>query len=100
MISTGTSKQPLDATHVEVVVHGHDGGEVAEAVAVVGRAPDGRELLAEEHLEALHAELVRAAHVVQLVQVQELVHHVLAEDVAGAARGLRGQVKTVSWSVP
>lgn len=76
-------------TNLQVLVDGHDGREVPEAVAVVGRAPDGRERVAEELLVALHAELVRAADVVQFVQVEELLDHVFAEDVPGATRGLR-----------
>ena len=45
---------------VEVLVQLEDGGDVAAAVAVVGRGPHGHQRVVEHVLVALHDELVRA----------------------------------------
>mmetsp|Transcript_39431 Transcript_39431/g.127608 ORF Transcript_39431/g.127608 Transcript_39431/m.127608 type:complete len:282 (-) Transcript_39431:86-931(-) len=66
---------------------GEDGGDVAAAVAVVWRRPDGDEQLAKEVLVPLHRQLVRAGDELEVVCVQELVGDVGTKDVAGAARG-------------
>lgn len=70
-------KRPL-----QVLIELENGGDVAAAIAVVGRRPDCHKLLIEHPLEALHDELVRAADEVDIVRVVELAHNVGAEDIA------------------
>lgn len=63
---------------LEVLAERHDGGHIATAVAVVGRGPDGDDLLRlEVVLVALVDELVRAGDELQVVDVVELWRRVL-----------------------
>lgn len=62
-------------------------GHVTAAIAVVGRAPDGAEPVVVEDLVPFLAELVRPEDVAHVVDGQELLHHLRAEGVAGAAWG-------------
>ena len=66
-------------------------GHVAAAVAVVGGAPDGAEVVVVEDLEALLAELVGAQDVRHAVDGEELLDDARAERVAGAA-GAEGEL--------
>lgn len=54
------------------VFEDHDGGDVAAAVAVVGRRPDGHQLLVEHELVTFVDQLVGAADQLQVVDVNEL----------------------------
>lgn len=67
-----------------------DAGHVAAAVAVVGGAPDGAQVVVVEDLEALLAELVGAQDVGHAVDGEELLDDAGAEGVAGAA-GAQGE---------
>ena len=70
---------------LEVLVDLHDGGDVAAAVAVVGRGPDGDDiLLGEVVLEALHYELVGAGNKAEAIDVVELAGDLAAKQPAGA----------------
>ena len=61
---------------LEVLVELEDGGDVATAVAVVWRRPDGQHGLAKVPLVALHDKLVRATDHLNVVRLVELRHHV------------------------
>lgn len=60
----------------------HDGGLVAAAVAVVGRAEDGDHVLLVRPVVALHDQLVGPRHERQAVVVVELLGDVLPECVS------------------
>ena len=58
---------------VEVVVHSQHGGDVAAAVAVIGRGPHSDQVAQREMiLEPFHHQLVRATDEVDVVVVVEL----------------------------
>mmetsp|Transcript_31083 Transcript_31083/g.91139 ORF Transcript_31083/g.91139 Transcript_31083/m.91139 type:complete len:336 (-) Transcript_31083:76-1083(-) len=65
---------------------GEDGGDVAAAVAVVWRRPDGHQRVVEHVLVPLHHQLVRARDQVDRVGRAELGDHVAAKEVARASR--------------
>mmetsp|Transcript_24322 Transcript_24322/g.77061 ORF Transcript_24322/g.77061 Transcript_24322/m.77061 type:complete len:332 (+) Transcript_24322:206-1201(+) len=65
---------------------GEDGGDVAAAVAVVWRRPDGHQRVVEHVLVPFHHQLVRARDQVDRVGRAELGDHVAAEQVARASR--------------
>mmetsp|Transcript_33163 Transcript_33163/g.105757 ORF Transcript_33163/g.105757 Transcript_33163/m.105757 type:complete len:344 (+) Transcript_33163:85-1116(+) len=71
---------------VEVLVQLEDGGDVAAAVAVVWRRPDGHQRVVEHVLVPLHHQLVRARDQVDRVGRAELGDHVAAKEVARASR--------------
>lgn len=76
--------QDLERAH-ERLVDAHHGPRVVKLSAVVGRREDGHQLaLGEELVPVLH-HLVRPAHQVQVVFLQELGHAVRAERVRHAA---------------
>ncbi len=60
-------------------------GQIADAVAIVWRRPHGRKLVVEQHLIALHAQLVRAQNAVEFVPRAETIDHVVAECKARAS---------------
>ena len=69
----------------QVLVQLQHRGDVATAVAVVRRAPDGDDGLVEHELEALHRELVGAGDKVDGVVVREDLRDVRAEEEAGTS---------------
>jgi len=54
-------------------------GSVPASVAIVGRGPDGAEDVFEDVLEAFLDQLMRAADQLQVVRLEEFVHHVSTE---------------------
>ena len=68
----------------EIRVDAHHGGEVVELTAVVGGGKDRHELAVTEEVVAVLDDLVRAAHEVELVPVEEVLENVVAEYVAHA----------------
>lgn len=62
-----------------------DGGHVAAAVAVVGRRPHSHQPLPKHVLVAFVHQLVRSADQVQVVDLQELLGHLLPKQVAGSS---------------
>ncbi|KAG7807102.1 hypothetical protein KL921_004526 [Ogataea angusta] len=71
---------------VEVVVEGEHGGDVAAAVAVVGRRPHGHQAAVKHLLVALHDQLVGARDEAEVVLEQKPLGLGVAEQVPGAAR--------------
>lgn len=69
----------------EVLVQLEDGGDVAAAVAIVWRAPDGDDRVVEHKLEALHRELMRPRNEVDVVVVCKRLGDVRAEEESRAA---------------
>lgn len=63
--------EELGLSCVGVLEH-HDGGDVAAAIAVVGRRPNCDQLLVEHELVALVHQLVGAADQLQVVDVNKL----------------------------
>jgi len=57
---------------VALVVEGKDGGDVSAAVAVVGRRPDGHQLLVKHVFVSLLDELVSAGDEFELVLLHKL----------------------------
>ena len=76
---------------VPLIAHLEHARHVAAPIAVIGRAPDGAQLVIVQDLIALLAELVRAEDVVHLVDIEELGHHLGAERVPRAA-GREGEL--------
>lgn len=72
---------------VETVVQLEDGGDVAAPVAVVGSRPHSDQVLVREHeLVSLLHKLMGTADEVELVDVHELVRHLVAEEPASTTR--------------
>ena len=74
------------ASVAAVLTELQDRSDVAAAVAVVRRAPDGHDGTVEHFFEAFHDELVGARDQREVVLVVEALHDVGAEEEAGAAR--------------
>jgi len=67
--------------YIEVVcfvfIDFHGAGKVSHAIALVGCTPDSHQLVIEEHLLSIFAELVCASHELEVVHLSEFVHNVL-----------------------
>ena len=70
----------------EVFINLHNGRLVAAAVAVVGGAEDGDDVLLVTPVVAVHHQLVGARHKCEAVVVIELLGDVLPEGVPGTTR--------------
>ncbi|EPY36715.1 protein phosphatase [Strigomonas culicis] len=85
---------------LQLVVDRHDACVVVELAAVVGRREDRHELaVGKEAIAALH-HLVRAHDEVHVHHVQEVVHDVLAEEIAHAAVALQKALHLRLWIGP
>lgn len=92
-----------DEVALQILVHLHNRSDVTAAIAVVRGGPHGDELVVEHPLVALHHQLMRSAHHIEIVvRVKlpvtvtahtHLAHHVASEEVAtssGAHSPARG----------
>mmetsp|Transcript_12300 Transcript_12300/g.35562 ORF Transcript_12300/g.35562 Transcript_12300/m.35562 type:complete len:288 (+) Transcript_12300:192-1055(+) len=70
---------------VHILIHKHDRGLVAAAVAIVGRREDGDTEVGVCPLETLHNKLVRADDKVEAIVVIELLGDIWAKGVSSAA---------------
>lgn len=85
--SLGVRHRPEELRFSRVgVLEDHDGGDVAAAVAVVGRRPHGDQLLVKHELVALVDELVRPADQLQVVDVDKLICDLCTKEPAGSSR--------------
>ena len=73
---------------------------VPAPVAVIGRAPDRAQPIVIKNLISLLAELVRAEDMRHFIDVEELLHHLGAESVAGAPWRQRELVSFGIWIAP
>lgn len=71
------------------------GGDVAAAIAVVGRRPHRHQLPVEHVLDALVHQLMRPTYQIQLVDLHEVVGDARAKQPAGAARTVRPRLDRV-----
>lgn len=92
-----------DEVALQILVHLHNRSDVTAAIAVVRGGPHGDELVVEHPLVALHHQLMRSAHHIEVVVRVELLvirtgsthlaHHVASEEVttsSGAHSPARG----------
>ncbi len=92
-----------DEVALQILVHLHNRSDVTAAIAVVRGGPHGDELVVEHPLVALHHQLMRSAHHIEVVvrvklpvtvtRSTHLAHHVASEEVAtssGAHSPARG----------
>lgn len=92
-----------DEVALQILVHLHNRSDVTTAIAVVRGGPHGDELVVEHPLVALHHQLMRSAHHIEIVvrvklpvtvtRSTHLAHHVASEEVAtssGAHSPARG----------
>lgn len=92
-----------DEVALQILVHLHNRSDVTAAIAVVRGGPHGDELVVEHPLVALHHQLMRSAHHIEVVvrvklpvtvtRSTHLAHHVASEEVAtssGAHSPTRG----------
>lgn len=92
-----------DEVALQILVHLHNRSDVTAAIAVVRGGPHGDELVVEHPLVALHHQLMRSAHHIEVVvrvklpvtvtTHKHLAHHVASEEVAtssGAHSPARG----------
>ena len=95
----GRRRKHIEKLVVPIVNLEH-AGEISDAIAIVGRRPHGRKLVVEQHLVALHAQLVRAQNAVESVPRAEAIDHVVAESKARASvadKIKRGQGEEWTW---
>jgi hypothetical protein len=71
---------------VEMVVKGHDSGNISTSVTVVGCRPYSDNLLIKHVLVALLDELVGAANQIEIVDTVEIKGDARAKQPAGTAR--------------
>mmetsp|Transcript_2693 Transcript_2693/g.4548 ORF Transcript_2693/g.4548 Transcript_2693/m.4548 type:complete len:300 (-) Transcript_2693:74-973(-) len=73
---------------VQLLVHVEDGGDVSASVAVVGRGPDGNQVLVSEPvLETVHDQLMGSGDQVDVVDVVEFLSDLRAKEPACASGG-------------